>query len=85
MSDSQTTKWLPGKDAPKDGSLFWGYLYDAGIKKLRWSSPEDAAAKEGGDPEEYYGAFVDARDHTDEWTPEWFLPLSAIPELPHEE
>lgn len=80
--EPQTTSWLPGKDAPKDGTHFWGYLYDSGIRKLRWSTAEEAAAEENGDPENYRGDFVEVRDTTETWSPKWWLPLNALPEPP---
>ena len=55
--------WLQISEAPKDGSPFWGFLHDMGIRKLKWSSPEEAAARDGGEPEDYEGAFVDPRHH----------------------
>lgn len=78
---TQTTNWLDGKTAPKDGSPFWAYLHQTGIRKLRWATSRELAEDEGGDPEDYIdGCFVECCDFSSDWTPKYWLPLNAIPE-----
>jgi hypothetical protein len=56
--------------APKDGRLVWAFLYDSGIKLVRWSS---ALHDE---------AWVEANDPDNDWVPEFWAPLEAI-QLPN--
>lgn len=74
--------WQPIETAPRDGSCFWAYLNETGIRLVRWSSAEEAAARDGGNPDEYTSTFVEVSDETEEWSPRWWLPRSAIPVPP---
>ena len=71
--------WRPIKTAPRDGSPIWGFLHETGILLLRWATPEECAAEEGGDASNYDGCFVQVSDFDEEWSPAWWLPLDALP------
>ncbi len=72
--------WRPMIEAPYDGSTVWAWLHQTGIRKVFWMSPEACAQYEGGDPEDYDGCWVQVDDHDEEWSPEFWAPLSAIPD-----
>lgn len=62
-------QWRTMEDAPKDGTPIWGYLYDSGLKALRWND----------DIEQW----VETIDEFEEWAPSFWLPLEAIPLPPN--
>jgi hypothetical protein len=74
--------WQPMSTAPKDGREIWAYLYDSGIRRVRWCTAEEAAEIEGGHPDEYEATWCEADDWDQTWTPRWWLPLDALPEPP---
>jgi len=69
--------WQPIKTAPKDGTKVWAWLYDSGIRQVRFVSAEQSAADEGGEPDDYVDCWLD--DTGDDWGPAFWAPLSAIP------
>lgn len=71
--------WRTMATAPQDGTVIWAWLYDTGIRKVRWESPEEAATREGGDAEDYDGEWVEEGDADEVWGPKFWLPLDAIP------
>lgn len=75
------SEWQPIATNPKDGKPFWAYLHQTGIRKLRWSSAEEASGL-NGDPGDYDGAFCEVDDIMETWEPDWWLPLEAIPDPP---
>lgn len=60
--------WKSMETAPKDGRLVWAFLYDSGVKLVRWSS---TLYDEGG--------WVEANEPDDDWVPEFWAPFDAIP------
>lgn len=72
--------WLPISEAPRDGTPVWGFLHETGIRLLRWMSPEECAAYEdSADVEDYDGAWIEVVDADEDWSPEVWAPLDAIP------
>ncbi len=68
--------------APKDGSVFWAYLYSSGARLMRWHTAAGFAELEGGDEADYDDAYVLIDDASDAFEPRWWLPLNAIPVPP---
>jgi hypothetical protein len=74
-----TMKWQPGNTAPKDGSPFWGWLSDSGIRLMEYrTAAENAAQDDSADVDRYQAAFVEVSDPTEAWEPRFWLPYSAI-------
>jgi len=71
--------WQPIEFAPRDGTAIWAWLNQVGIRRVRWMDQAEAAASEGGDPEDYDGLWVEADDADEDWTPRFWLPIDAIP------
>lgn len=72
--------WRPIAEAPKDGSPIWAFLHETGIRLLRWVSEEECAKYEGSyDVTAYDGCWVQVSDFDEEWSPEFWAPLSTIP------
>ena len=61
------TIWQTMDTAPKDSRLIWGFLYDSGIRLLRWSGEIEG------------GEWVEAAEPTDDWSPSFWAPFDAIP------
>ena len=79
-SEPSAAVWRPIASAPFDGTPIWGFLYETGIRLLRWVSPEECAEYEGSyDVEEYDGCWVEVADFDEEWSPEFWMPLDALP------
>lgn len=76
LRDRVKDEWQPIKTAPRDGSKIWAWLYDTGIKRVRFVSAKQSAADEGGDPKDYIDCWLD--DDGDDWGPKFWLPLNAI-------
>jgi len=76
------TGWRPKETLPRDGTPFWAYLYQTGIRQMRWASPEECAEYEGGDVAEYDGCFVEVEDFDTDWSPAFWLPFDALPSPP---
>lgn len=75
-------EWHPIETAPKDGTPIWAYLFDVGIRKLRYWTAEQIAEVEGGNPDEYQESWYEWDDSDQEWGPLFWLPADAIPEPP---
>lgn len=82
MSNDQKTSWQPIDTAPRDGTPFWAYLFQTGIRKLRFMPAQEAADRDGGEANEYDDAFAECWDAGETWEPKFWLPLSALPEDP---
>lgn len=76
------TEWQPMETAPKDGQIIWAWLYQTGIRAVRWGTAEEWAESLGGSPDEYLSCWVEADDDSEEWSPDWWLPYDAIPVPP---
>ena len=72
--------WQPRETRPTDGSPFWAWLYDSGIKKIRYWTPEQLAEEFGGIPPHYDPLFLCVQNTDDEYDPQFWCPLSEIPE-----
>ena len=73
--------WQPISTAPKDGTPIWAYLYQSGIREVRWMSPEECAEYEGSDdPSDYDGVWVETADSDNDWSPEFWMPALPHPE-----
>ena len=71
--------WRDMDSAPKDGTEIWAYLFDSGIRRVRWCSAEESAEIEGGAPDDYEACWCEVDDWDEIWSPKWWLPLNAIP------
>lgn len=58
--------WQRMDTAPRDGRLIWGFLYDSGVRLLRWSGEAE------------FGEWVEAAEPTDDWSPTFWAPFDAI-------
>lgn len=75
--------WRPISEAPKDGTEIWAWLYDSGVRKLRWWSAEEICEEEGRNtPEAYQAGFYEVADRTEWWNPAWWLPADRLPAPP---
>ena len=74
--------WQDISTAPKDGTPIWAYLYDAGIRLVRWGAAEEWAAEHGGEPDEYISCFVEVGIKEEAWAVRYWLPANAIPAPP---
>lgn len=72
--------WQPRETRPTDGTPFWAWLYDSGIHKVRHWSPSQLAEEFGGKPENYDPLFLRVADTDDEFDPDFWAPLDAIPD-----
>ena len=70
--------WQPIATAPKDGTPFWAWLYQTGIRKLKWMTETEVAALEGGEPEEWRACFVECANNKEAWAPDFWMPAEAI-------
>jgi hypothetical protein len=74
--------WINAADTPppRDGSPFWAYLFDSGIRRMFWESAADYAERTGqkgaGD------GYAEWDDPDEEWTPLFWLPDDALPTPP---
>ena len=76
-------EWQPIETAPKDGTPVWAWLFDVGIRQVRWWSAEEIAEEEGDDePENWAAGWYEVRDWNEGWSPKFWLPVNAIPEPP---
>lgn len=73
-----TNPWRPITTAPKDGTKIWCWLHDKGIMLMHWMSAADNASESGGEPEDYIACWVLSSDPTDDWHPEFWIPIDAI-------
>ena len=75
--------WLPISTAPKDGTEIWAWLYDSGVRKLRWWSAEEICEEEGRNtPDAYQAGFYEVADRTEWWNPAWWVPADRLPAPP---
>ncbi|MGA4550628.1 DUF3850 domain-containing protein [Methylorubrum aminovorans] len=73
----------PIAEAPKDGTEIWAWLYDSGVRKLRWWSAEEICEEEGrGTPDAYQAGFYEVADRTEWWNPAWWFPADRLPAPP---
>lgn len=77
--------WQDISTAPKDGTPIWAYLYQSGIRLVRWGTAEEWAGQLGGDQDDYQGTWVEVDDIDEEWSPAWWLPRDALPPPPSTE
>lgn len=78
-ASGEKSMWQPIETAPKDGQIVWAWLYQTGIRAVRWGTAEEWAERLGGSPDEYQDCWVEADDDSEEWSPKWWLPYDAIP------
>ncbi len=76
--------WRSGDTAPRDGTPFWAFLFERGLRRLFYMTAQQIAEEEGGTPDEYEAGFCEVDDHSEVWKPKWLVPLALIP-LPEEE
>lgn len=76
--------WRPIESAPRTGEFIWAYLYNTGIRQVRWMAPNECAELEGGTAADYDGSWVEAGDRED-WSPRFWLPIDALPAPPSSE
>lgn len=74
--------WQPIETAPKDGQVVWAYLYQSGIRAVRFGTAEEWAELEGGSPDEYEDCWVEADNESETWSPRWWLPYGSLPLSP---
>ncbi|KQQ29416.1 hypothetical protein ASF53_19485 [Methylobacterium sp. Leaf123] len=75
--------WRDISTAPKDGTEIWAWLYDSGVRKLRWWSAEEIHEEEGRDsPDAYQAGFYEVADRTEWWNPRWWVPADCLPTPP---
>ena len=72
FSANNPSAWQPIQTAPKDGTPFWAWLHQTGIRKLKFYA----------DDPEWDSGFAECHNPREWWEPEFWLPLEAIPEPP---
>ena len=71
-----TTFWTPSElEAPPTDKPFWAWLHQTGIRKMVWRV-DFYQDDEPGDQ----GAYVLADDPDEDFIPQFWAPLSAIPD-----
>lgn len=79
------TEWQPIETNPHDGTPFWAYLHQIGVRKLKWMTAEQIAEYEGHpNPEVWEASFVEDWNPREAWEPEWWMPEDAIPDPPND-
>lgn len=75
--------WRPIDEAPKDGRyIIAGRFRDSALKWVRHSrrmTCDEAAERDGGEPEDYDDGWTDGDDEDDYCEPTHFMPLPAPP------
>lgn len=76
--------WLSAEKMPLPQSdEIWAYLFDTGIRRLRWMPAEERCARHGwSQPSEESpgdGAWVEVHHPDQEWKPKFWLPLELLP------
>ena len=69
-----TKVFQPPTDKP-----FWAWLHQSGIRKMKWYSAEEVAEQYGWDAEECEGRYAEFDEPKNEWEPDFWLPIDAIP------
>lgn len=71
--------WSTIDTSPKDGTVFWAYLNQSGIRRVRWVTGEQLAELTGDLADECIGWFIQDDDPDELWSPKWWCPLMYIP------
>lgn len=72
--------WQSRETRPLDGTPFWAYLYESGIRKVRYWSPQQLAEEFGERPDDFDPLFLLVSDTDEEFDPDFWCPISAIPD-----
>lgn len=73
--------WQPINTAPRNGTPIWAYLFDSGIRKVRWWTAAEIAAEEDSVNIELLNpGWYEVSDPEEGWNPQLWLPESEIPD-----
>lgn len=82
-AEREKQAWRPIETAPKDSTPVWAYLYESGVRLVRYVSPEELARDGGGEPAEYVDNYwVEVENESEAWAPLYWLPRDTLPPAP---